>query len=259
MDEQTPAQLLHLFSGDRPFRDRREAGARLSERLAAYRDAETLVLGIPRGGVVVAAEVARRLGAELDVVVARKLGAPGQPELAIGAVTADGERILNEELVSELGVSPAYLELVTTEERAEAEQRERRFRGGRAAPRMEGRVVVLVDDGLATGATMRAAVRSVRRHHPARLVVAVPVGAPEACDALRREADEVVCLLEPELLFAVGLYYQRFEQTDDEEVRRLLREANRFVRRRSRQRAASGERVPREGDERTVLARGAGP
>lgn len=208
------------------FRDRADAGARLAERLESYRGQDALVLGIPRGGVPVAAEVARRLDAELDVLVARKLGAPYQPELALGAVTADGGRFLNAEIVSELEVSDAHLARVTAAEMAEAQRRQQRFRGPRPAPRVAGRVVLLVDDGLATGATMRAAVRAVRAQGPARLVVAVPVGSHQACAALRAEADAVVSLYEPEPFLAVGLYYEHFAPTEDHEVRRLLAAAH---------------------------------
>jgi len=205
------------------FRDRRDAGARLGEALeGAYRGKEVVVLGIPRGGVPVAAEVAQRLEGELDVIVARKLGSPISAELAIGAVTANGGRFLNEELIRELHVPEAYLARVTTEQMAEAHRREARFRGARPMALLAGRVVIVVDDGLATGATMRAAVRSVRTQHPARIVVAVPVGAPEACAALREEADEVVCLFEPEAFHAVGLHYEHFEPTEDAEVREIL-------------------------------------
>lgn len=205
------------------FRDRLDAGIQLAEALSGYRGQDVLVLGIPRGGVVVAAEVARRLGAELDVIVARKLGAPISRELAIGAVTADGERYLNEDILRELHVSERYLQTVTEEEQAEARRREERFRAGRPPARIAGRTVILVDDGLATGATMRAAVRSVRRQGPARLVVAVPVGARETCEELRAEADEVICLQQPEPFWAVGAHYQHFEPVDDDTVQELLR------------------------------------
>jgi predicted phosphoribosyltransferase len=205
------------------FRDRVDAGAQLAQALQGYRGQDVLVLGIPRGGVVVAAEVARRLGAELDVIVARKLGAPISRELAIGAVTADGERYLNEDILRELRVSERYVQTVTEEEQAEARRREERFRAGRPPARIAGRTVILVDDGLATGATMRAAVRSVRRQAPARLVVAVPVGARETCEELRAEADEVICLFQPEPFWAVGAHYQRFEPVDDATVQELLR------------------------------------
>jgi predicted phosphoribosyltransferase len=209
------------------FRDRRHAGDALAERLDRYRGSNALVLGLPRGGVVVAAQVARWLDAELDVVVVRKLGSPVSSELAIGAVTANGGRFLNDDVIAALGVSEAYIEAVTAVRRAEARRREADLRGPRPAPSVAGRVVILVDDGLATGATMRAAVRSVRQHRPRRLVVAVPVGAPEACAALRSEADEVVCLHEPEDFGAVGRFYGDFSQTEDEEVRTLLAEAER--------------------------------
>jgi len=217
-------QSLELVGRDPLFRDRRDAGDALAERLAVYRGRDVLVLGIPRGGVVVAAQVARRLDAELDVVVARKLGSPVSAELAIGAVTANGGRFLNEEAMRELSVSEPYLTAVTAVQMTEAREREARFRGGRGPLQVAGRTVILVDDGLATGATMRAAVRSVRQRAPVRLVVAVPVGSREACAALRGEADEVVCLDEPEFFGAVGSFYREFEPTQDEEVQRLLDE-----------------------------------
>lgn len=204
------------------FRDRREAGARLAELLVGYRGQDLVVLGIPRGGVVVAAEVARVLGADLDVLVARKLGAPFSRELAIGAVTADGGRYLNEPLIEELGVPPAYVEQVTAEEMAEARAREARLRGARPPVPLAGRVAILVDDGLATGATMLAAVRAVRAQQPARVGVAVPVASREACLLVAREADDVVCVAVPEPFWAVGSFYERFEPTEDVEVQQLL-------------------------------------
>jgi putative phosphoribosyl transferase len=215
----------------RIFRDRTDAGAQLAARLAAYRDEDLLVLGIPNGGVLVAAEVARRLNAELDIVVARKLGAPLQPELAIGAVTADGGRYLNQTLVLEAGASDEFLRAVTAVEMAEAHRREERFRGDRPLPRVTGRTVIIVDDGLATGATMRAAVRSLRGRQPARLVVAVPVAPPETCAALRAEADDVIALYEPERFFAVGLHYEDFRATDERDVEQVLRAHTRLWRR----------------------------
>ena len=207
------------------FRDRVAAGAELAREVSQFsarQDLKPLVLGIPRGGVPVAAEVARRLDADLDVVVARKLGSPISPELAIGAVTANGGRYLNEEIIEGLGVSPEYLERVTTEQSEEARRREARFRGSRPKLDIRGRVVIVVDDGLATGATMRAAVRSVRMGRPASLVIAIPVGPVSTCADLRREADEVVCLYEPDPFWAVGLYYQDFGPIEDAEVIRIL-------------------------------------
>ncbi len=204
------------------FRDRRHAGDALGARLARYRGTGALVLGLPRGGVPVAARVAAALGAELDVVVARKLGSPISAELAIGAVTADGVRFLNDDVLRALDVSDAYVDAVTAIQQAEAHRREALFRGPRPAPRVAGRTVIVVDDGLATGATMRAAVRAVRAQEPARLVVAVPVGSREATAALRTEADEVVCLHEPEFFGAVGSYYEDFGQVEDSEVQRLM-------------------------------------
>ena len=209
------------------FRDRRDAGGQLGERLAeTYGGGNVLVLGIPRGGVPVAAEAARRLGADLDVVVSRKLGAPGYAELAIGAVTANGGCFLNEAIIRELGVSASYIESVTDEQQAEARRREQRFREGRPAASFTGRTVIIADDGLATGATMRAAVRSVRRGDAARVVVAVPVGSDQACSALAAEADEVVCLFQPEPFWAVGFYYEHFEPTEDDEVQQILSAAH---------------------------------
>ncbi|MGE5278204.1 MAG: phosphoribosyltransferase [Acidobacteriota bacterium] len=207
-----------------PYRDRVDGGKALAKRLGAYRGKNALVLGIPRGGVPVAAEVARELEADLDVIVARKLGAPGQPELAIGAVTANGGEFLNQEILDYVGASENYIARVRKEQMEEARRREARFRGDRPPERIPGRVVIVVDDGLATGATMRAAVRSVRKHGPARLVVAVPVGAREACEALRQETDEVVCLATPEPFGAVGYFYRNFEATEDVEVENILRE-----------------------------------
>jgi putative phosphoribosyl transferase len=210
----------------RLYRDRTHAGECLAARLDAYRDTGALVLGIPRGGVPVAAEVTRLLEADLDVVVARKLRAPGFPELAIGAVTANGGQFLNEDVIRELAVSPDYLTEEIAVQMADARRREERFRGGHAPRDLIDRVVVVVDDGLATGATMRATVRSVRSGQPARLVVAVPVGSAQACAALRQEADELICLSSPEDFWAVGAYYLHFEPIEDDEVTRILHVAH---------------------------------
>jgi predicted phosphoribosyltransferase len=206
--------------GARPpaFVSRREAGEALGDALGRYRGTDAIVLGLARGGVVAAAEVAARLDEPLDVLVVRKLGSPGSDELAIGAVTADGERFLNEALIDALGVPEPYVRAVTESQSAEARRLEQALRGDRPAPRVAGRTVILVDDGLATGATMRAAVRSVRRRRPARVVVAAPVGARDCCDALRAEADEVVCLREPPEFGAVGMWYLRFAPVETDEV-----------------------------------------
>ena len=212
----------HLLAAGPRFRDRTAAGRALARALRRYQGRNTLVLGIPRGGVTVAAAIARRLSAGLDIVVARKLGAPMSAELAIGAVTADGGRYLNEEIIRELGVSRRFVAQVTAEQTREAQRREARLRGPRPKPPLEGRVVVVVDDGLATGATMRAAVQAVRAARPGRLVVAVPVGPLGTCAELRAEADEVVCLFELDPFWAVGLYYEDFRPVDDAEVQRIL-------------------------------------
>jgi predicted phosphoribosyltransferase len=190
--------------------------------LNRYRGQRPVVLGIPRGGVPVAAAVARGLDGELDVVVARKLGAPRHEELAVGAVTADGGRYLNQDIVAALDVSDEYLRQVTDQQMREARSREQRFRGGRAARPLEGRTVILVDDGLATGATMRAAARAVRARRPARLVIAVPLGSADTCEALAAEADDLICPFRPEPFISIGLHYVDFRQVDDAEVVAIL-------------------------------------
>lgn len=217
--------LPSYMEGGRIYRNRVHGGSCLADQLEQYRGQGVLVLGIPRGGVPVAAEVARRLDADMDVVVARKLGAPGYPELAIGAVTANGGRFLNIDIIRELHISDAYIEEVSEKQREDARRREERFRGPHAMAEIKGRIVIVVDDGLATGATMRAAVRSVRQREPRRLIAAVPVGSQQACEALREDADEVVCLFAPADFWAVGLYYQDFAPTEDEEVERLLQDS----------------------------------
>jgi len=204
------------------FRDRVGAGRVLAGALSRYSGRDVLVLGIPRGGVPVAAEVARALGGELDVLVARKLGAPGWEELALGAVTADGGRVLNDALIRDLEVKAEYLDAVTAKQVGDALAAEKRFRGSRPVPTVAGRVVIIVDDGLATGATMRAAVRSVRQRMPARVIVAAPVGTVEACSELRGEADEVACPHVPERFGAVGAFYEVFTPTSDAEVEAIL-------------------------------------
>jgi putative phosphoribosyl transferase len=208
---------------ERGFRDRTDAGRQLAGRLGAYAGrADVCVLGLPRGGVPVAAEVAAALGAPLDVFVVRKLGVPGHEELAMGAIASGGVRVLNEEAVGALHIPPAEIEVATALAGAELRRLEGLYRGARPPLDVRGRSVILVDDGLATGSTMRAAAAALRRLGPARTVVAVPVAAPETCAALRREVDEVVCVLLPESFYAVGAWYEDFSQTTDEEVRRSL-------------------------------------
>lgn len=209
--------------GPRPYRDRTDAGVQLAEHLGAYAGrADVVVLGLPRGGVAVAAEVARSLGAPLDVFCVRKLGVPGDPELAMGAIATGGIVVVNEAVVAEAGVPSSMLADVTAAERAELERREHAYRGERPAVPLAGRTVLVVDDGLATGASMRAAVRAVRAAGPASVVVAVPVAAAETCRSLEAEADEVVCALAPEGFRTVGGWYDDFSSTSDDEVRRCL-------------------------------------
>ncbi len=209
------------------FRDRRHAGAVLGEQVwrDVPRDAGTpLVLGIPRGGVVVAGEVARRLGAELDLVVPRKLRAPHNPELAVGAVAEDGSVYVDERVASALGVSADYLQREAAEQLEEIRRRLRTYRADRPAPQLAGRTVVVVDDGIATGSTMIAAVRSAQRRGAARVVVAVPVAPPDAVRRLQAEGCQVVCVREDPLFVAVGQFYEDFTQVSDEEVRAVLQE-----------------------------------
>jgi predicted phosphoribosyltransferase len=206
------------------FRSRTDAGARLAASLEHLRGRNPLVLGIARGGLSVAREVARRLGAELDVFVARKLGLPGQEELAIGAVASDGICYVDRELIVQLGISNASLAHLARVESVEAQRRERLYRQGQPPRDVAGRIVVVVDDGLATGATMRVALRSLRQRAPKRLVVAVPVGAIDTCGALGALADELVCPHRPDPFHAVGRYYRSFEQVSDDQVMRILRE-----------------------------------
>jgi predicted phosphoribosyltransferase len=202
------------------FHDRYDAGRQLAAHLTRYAGRpDVLVLALPRGGLPVAYEVARALGAPLDVFLVRKLGVPGREELAMGAIASGGVRVLNDEVVRALRIPEEVIDAVAAEEQAELERRERTYRDGRPAPDVRGRTVILVDDGLATGSSMRAAVEALRLRGPARIVVAVPVGAPETCAALREIADEVVCAYEPERF---GLWYADFSQTSDEEVRQLL-------------------------------------
>jgi predicted phosphoribosyltransferase len=209
-----------------PFRDRREAGRVLASLLKSYagRD-DVVVLALPRGGVPVAYEVASALGAPLDVFLVRKLGTPGHRELAMGAIASGGVRVLNDDVVRWYGIPESAIESVAREEAAELERRERAYRDGRPAPDLANRIVILVDDGLATGSTMRAAAQAVRLHRPARVVVAVPVGARQTCSEIAAVADEVICARMPEPFSAVGQWYLNFDQTDDDEVRELLQKS----------------------------------
>lgn len=205
------------------FRDRSDAGCRLAEKLSDYANRQdVLVLALPRGGVPVAFEVACSLGAPLDIFVVRKLGVPGHEELAMGAVATGGIRVLNDEIVRGLDIPDQAIDEAADRELRELARRERLYRGGRSAPDVKHKSVVLVDDGLATGATMRAAVRALRQQHPERIVVAVPTASPDTSQALKAEADEVVCVITPEPFFAVGYWYDDFAQTTDAEVRDLL-------------------------------------
>jgi len=205
------------------FADREAAGRALAERLSAWKGREhVLVLALPRGGVPVAHEVARAIGAPLDLLLVRKLGVPGHEELAMGALASGGEPRVNAETVRALRIGTADIERVIARERRELERRERAYRAGRAPPVIRGRTVILVDDGLATGATMLAAAESVRAAGAARVIVAVPVASAEACALLRGAADDVIALLVPDELYAVGAWYTDFTQTTDDEVRTLL-------------------------------------
>jgi putative phosphoribosyl transferase len=208
------------------FQNRAEAGRLLAQKLSKYtgRD-DVIVLGLPRGGVPVAYEVARALGVPLDVFIVRKLGVPGFEELAVGAIASGGVRVLNEDVMRALPNVDEIIESVTAREAAEMERREKSYRDGRPAPELRDRTVILVDDGLATGATMRAAVKALRQRGAAKIVVAVPVGPPDTCREFEDVADETVCATAPEFFQAVGQYYEDFSQTTDDEVRELLARA----------------------------------
>lgn len=215
----------------RPLRDRREAGQKLATRLRAYAGrSDVLVLGLPRGGVPVAYEIARALQAPLDLFIVRKLGAPGQTELAMGAIASSGVRVLNEDVVWSLAIDEATLETVVAKEAAEVARREQLYRGKRPPLAVQGKTVILVDDGVATGATLRAAIVALRAQHPAKLIVAVGVAPPESCRDLAGQVDELVCLLQPEPFLAVGLWFVDFTATSDEEVRFLLAQAEDMLR-----------------------------
>jgi putative phosphoribosyl transferase len=208
-----------------PFADRTEAGELLAEKLTAYRDRDdVVVLALPRGGVPVAREVSRALGVPLDVYMVRKLGVPGHEELAMGAIATGGVRLLNHDVIDALGIPMTVIDAVAAREQQELARREQAYRGDRGPIALTNKTVILVDDGLATGATMRAAVMAARQQQPARVIVAVPVGAISTCADLRAEADDVVCVRTPDPFVAVGLWYRDFTPTTDHEVRSLLGE-----------------------------------
>lgn len=219
--------MLHLAEDHRqPFVNRREAGRTLGtylSKLAGRND--VIVLALPRGGVPVAYEVAQTLGVPLDFFLVRKLGTPGHRELAMGAIASGGIRVLNEDVVRWYSIPTSVIEIVVREEQEELQRRERAYREDRPAPDLRNRIVILIDDGLATGSTMRAAAQAVRERQPSRVIVAVPVGARETCVELAAYADEVICARMPEPFVSVGQWYVDFNQTDDEEVRALLQKS----------------------------------
>ncbi len=205
-----------------PYANREDAGRKLAAELSRFQEDNPVVLALPRGGVPVAWEVARELKVPLEVWVARKIGAPFQPELGIGAISEGGATWINRQLAGWVGASAEDISSVAEEEARELERRVRVYRGTRPAPEVKGRTVILVDDGIATGGTMRAAIASLKQHHPRRLIVAVPVAPPETVEELQREVDEVIAPEQPQDLMAIGLWYRDFHQTSDEEVLELL-------------------------------------
>ncbi len=212
------------------FQDRTDAGQRLAVRLKKYANRpDVLVLALPRGGVPVAYEVAKQLGAPLDIFLVRKLGVPGHEELAMGAIASGDVRVINEDIVSYLRIPEEVIDSIAEREQQELERREQSYRVDRPPPDLNGRVVILIDDGLATGSTMRAAAAALRKQDPARIVVAVPVSSPETCNEFRSEVDEIVCAVTPEPFRGVGMWYHDFSQTTDEEVRELLERARQNV------------------------------
>jgi putative phosphoribosyl transferase len=220
---------------ERAFPNRIEAGRLLAEKLEKYADRnDVIVLGLPRGGVPVANEVAKRLRVQLDVFIVRKLGVPGFEELAAGAIASGGVRVLNEDVMRAIPHADQAIEAVTARETAELQRREQMYREGLPTPKLRDRIAILIDDGLATGATMRAAVKALRQCGAAKIVVAVPVGPPDTCHEIEEQADETICLSTPEFFQAVGQYYEDFSQTTDEDVREVLGRA-------AQERPASGE------------------
>src|SRR6266545_4579052 len=209
------------------FTDRRHAGRILAQKLSAYTgQTDVIVLALPRGGVPVGYEVALALHAPLDIFLFRKLGLPGREELAIGAIASGGIRVLNNDIIRVLGVPEEVINIVARNELQELQRREHNYRGDRPAPELHDRKVILIDDGLATGASMRAAVVGVRAQHPARIVIAVPAASPELCNAFQFEVDEMVCAMTPEPFYGLSRWYEDFSQTTDAEVRMFLEQAN---------------------------------
>jgi predicted phosphoribosyltransferase len=208
------------------FRNRADAGRFLAGILERYKDRnDVLILALPRGGVPVAYEVAKGLNAPLDVFIVRKLGVPGHEELAMGAIASGGIRALNTSVIQQLGIPLPVIDAVTRQEEEELKRRERLYRGNKPSPDISNRIAILVDDGLATGTSMKAAVAAIRLQNPAKIVVAVPIAPAETCKELQREADEVLCAVTPELFYAVGQWYEDFDQTTDDEVTELIRRA----------------------------------
>jgi putative phosphoribosyl transferase len=218
---------MSVFAGAPRFRDRVEAGLKLASVLKDYAAESPIVLALPRGGVPVGFEVAKALGAPLDVWVVRKVGVPWHPELGLGAVAEGGYVHISRDLVAEIGIPKSQLDEVIAAKRAEVEKRVRRFRGGHPPPELRGRTIILVDDGIATGGTVRAALRAIRAAEPKQVVLAVPVASADTLASLADEVDHIVCPLVPSELYAIGLWYEDFSQVDDDEVTRLLDRARR--------------------------------
>jgi putative phosphoribosyl transferase len=220
-------EVRNMITKIAKFVDRTEAGQILATKLKAYaKRTETIVLGLPRGGIPVAFEVARALHLPLDICLVRKLGVPGHKELAMGAIASDGVRVLNYDVISQLGISSKTIDEVAAKELRELQRRDRLYRGDRPSPNLKDSTVILVDDGIATGASIRAAIAVIQEEQPQSIIVAIPVAPSSTCDELRDEVDKVVCLMTPEPFYSVGLWYDYFTQTTDEEVHKLLTESN---------------------------------
>jgi putative phosphoribosyl transferase len=220
-------EVRNMITNIAKFVDRTEAGQILATKLKAYaKRTDTIVLGLPRGGIPVAFEVARALHLPLDICLVRKLGVPGHKELAMGAIASDGVRVLNYDVISQLGISSKTIDEVAAKELRELQRRDRLYRGDRPSPNLKDSTVILVDDGIATGASIRAAIAVIQEEQPQSIIVAIPVAPSSTCDELRDEVDKVVCLMTPEPFYSVGLWYDYFTQTTDEEVHKLLTESN---------------------------------